>query len=110
MVQKAGYDGSLFFVIVVIIESLRYCFGTGSGIGCYCISIVTAAGIGTGGTLGVRDGGFSFLCCNAQVTAPVRCDLKNIYTGLPVIDARIVEPTLEDIFVEKAGGKEARGA
>ncbi len=41
---------------------------------------------------------------------PTQAMCRVLYTGLPVVDARILEPTLEDIFVEKAGGKEAQEA
>ncbi len=34
---------------------------------------------------------------------PTQAMCRVIYTGLPVLDAQIMEPTLEEIFVEKAG-------
>lgn len=41
---------------------------------------------------------------------PSQAMCRVLYTGLPVLDAQIVEPTLEDIFVEKAEAKEVQGA
>lgn len=41
--------------------------------------------------------------------SPTQAMCRVLYTGLPVLDAQIVEPTLEDIFVEKAGYEEVRG-
>ncbi len=40
---------------------------------------------------------------------PSQAMCRVLYAGLPVLDACIVEPTLEDIFVEKAEAKEAQG-
>lgn len=39
---------------------------------------------------------------------PTQAMCRVLYAGLPVLDAQIVEPTLEDIFVEKAGAQEVQ--
>lgn len=40
--------------------------------------------------------------------APSQLMCRVLYSGLPVLSQEIVEPTLEDIFVEKAGKEEAK--
>ncbi len=40
---------------------------------------------------------------------PAQAMCRVLYTGLPVLDAQVMEPTLEDIFIEKAGAKEVQG-
>ncbi len=44
----------------------------------------------------------------ADGVEPSQAMCRILYTGLPVLDASVIEPSLEDIFVEKAGAKEAQ--
>lgn len=39
----------------------------------------------------------------SEGTDPTQAMCRVLYTGLPVLDAQVMEPTLEEIFVEKAG-------
>lgn len=77
-----------------------------SGDGAVYRSAKFVQAVGASGSLEVtKKGAFITL---AQGVDPSQAMCRVLYAGLPVLDAQIVEPTLEDIFVEKAGAEEVQ--